>query len=143
MKKVNFYDIEEIADELLEFAVIVTRYKNKWVFCKHKERDTWEIPGGHRELNEYIVDTAKRELYEETGAKKFSLLPICVYSIESVDGERFGMLCYSEVTDFVDLPESEMERIEFFDELPNDLTYPLAYLHLFDRASKIVSKDDK
>lgn len=30
---------------------------NKWVFCKHKERETYEVPGGHRESGETITDT--------------------------------------------------------------------------------------
>ena len=34
----------------------------KWVFCKHKERDTFEVHGGHREFGEDIIETAKREL---------------------------------------------------------------------------------
>jgi len=38
------------------------------VFCKHKDRDTFEFPGGHREKDEKIEETAKRELWEETGA---------------------------------------------------------------------------
>lgn len=44
--KVKFY--ENIDDSLLKFAVIVSKSGGKWVFCKHKERDTYEIPGGHR-----------------------------------------------------------------------------------------------
>ena len=68
MLKVNFYKSAE--DELLEFAVIVSVYNGKWVFCKHKNRTTYECPGGHREQNETIYETAKRELWEETGAKK-------------------------------------------------------------------------
>ena len=47
MLEVKFYD--SVADGLLKFAVIVSRYDGKWVFCKHKERDTYEAPGGHRE----------------------------------------------------------------------------------------------
>ena len=47
MTEVKFYD--NMDDELLKFAVIITKAKNKYVFCKHKDRDTWEIPGGHRE----------------------------------------------------------------------------------------------
>lgn len=66
IKGVNFY--EEIKDELLKFAVIIARTKEGFIFCKHKKRDTWEIPGGHREPGEIIIDTARRELYEETGA---------------------------------------------------------------------------
>ena len=68
---INFYDTVE--DSLLKFAVIVSKTNGKWVFCKHKERDTLEVPGGHREPNESIIDTAKRELIEETGAIDFNL----------------------------------------------------------------------
>ena len=63
MLEVNFYD--EVDDSLLKFAVIISKADGKWVFCKHKERDTYEIPGGHREEGELILDTAKRELREE------------------------------------------------------------------------------
>ena len=47
--KVQFYEDNTIDDDKLEFAVILAKYQNKWIYCKHKERDTWEIPGGHRE----------------------------------------------------------------------------------------------
>jgi hypothetical protein len=53
MIEVKFYDY--IEDSLLRFAVIVAKYKGKWVFCKHKERDTYEVAGGHREENESIL----------------------------------------------------------------------------------------
>ena len=62
MVKVKFYD--SVKDSLLKFAVIIAKTEGKWVFCKHKDRDTYEIPGGHREPGEDILDTAKRELYE-------------------------------------------------------------------------------
>lgn len=58
--EVKFYD--NVDDSFLKFAVIISKYDNKWVFCKHRECDTYEIPGGHREENEDILDTAKREL---------------------------------------------------------------------------------
>ncbi|OOM76445.1 hypothetical protein CLPUN_26770 [Clostridium puniceum] len=28
----------------LEFAVISAFFQGKWIFVKHKKRDTWEIP---------------------------------------------------------------------------------------------------
>ena len=91
---VNFY--EEVQDEFLRFAVIIARKDGKNVFCKHRDRDTWEIPGGHREAGEDILETAKRELKEETGALAFDIRPICVYSViakDNFDGEEsFGML---------------------------------------------------
>lgn len=53
MVEVKFYD--NVADEFLKFAVIISKTDNKWVFCKHKERETYEIPGGHREPGESIL----------------------------------------------------------------------------------------
>ena len=66
MLEVKFYDT--VDDSLLKFAVIISQSNGKWIFCKHKERDTYEAPGGHREVGEDILETAKRELQEETGA---------------------------------------------------------------------------
>ena len=73
MLEVKFYDT--VDDSLLKFAVIVSQSNGKWVFCKHKERDTYEAPGGHREVGEDIFETAKRELQEEKGAIQFDIKP--------------------------------------------------------------------
>jgi len=51
--KVKFYD--SIDDILLKFAVIISKHNDKWVFCKHIERNTYEVPGGHRKENETIL----------------------------------------------------------------------------------------
>lgn len=124
---VKFYDTVE--DKLLKFAVIVAKSKGKWVFCKHKERDTYECPGGHREAGENIDDTARRELYEETGAIDYSIKPICVYSVTEPDNfngvETFGKLYFADITTFEAELHSKIEKIELFDELPTKWTYPL------------------
>ena len=126
MTKVNFYD--EADDALLKFAVIIARTEGKWVFCKHKDRDTWEVPGGHREPEEHILDTAKRELYEETGAIDFDIKPVCVYSVIAPDNfngnESFGMLYYADIRAFERELHSEIERISVMDGLPEFWTYP-------------------
>ena len=127
--EVKFYDY--VDDSLLKFAVIISKYKGKLVFCKHRERNTYEIPGGHRENGESIIDTAKRELIEETGAKEFSILPVCVYSVmgknrvNELGTETFGMLFIAEIQDFYSEIHSEIEKIDFFDKMPSELTYPL------------------
>ena len=64
--KVRFY--ENADNDLLKFSVIVSRHNNKWVFCKHRERNTYEVPGGHIEPGETPSEAARRELKEETGA---------------------------------------------------------------------------
>ena len=127
--EVKFY--EDVDDKLLEFAVIISKSQGKWVFCKHKERDTYEVPGGRREGNEAILDTAKRELNEETGAIDFSIKKICVYSVigktrvnESGD-ESYGMLYYADIKEFEKELHSEIEKIVLLDELPTKWTYPL------------------
>lgn len=132
---VNFYTAEEIDDSALEFAVIAARYENSWVFCKHKCRTTWEVPGGHRERGETIIDAAKRELFEETGAIVFNLVPVCVYSVKR-ENESFGMLYYAHIAAFAPLPESEMERIGFFVDTPPALTYPLIQPLMLERVKR-------
>lgn len=63
MTEVKFYD--SVDDQLLRFAVIIAKTKGKWVFCKHKERDTYEVPGGHRESGEDISESEYPILQEE------------------------------------------------------------------------------
>ncbi|MBR5519813.1 MAG: NUDIX domain-containing protein, partial [Clostridia bacterium] len=76
---IRFY--ESCDDAKLKFAVIVAKRDGKYLFCRHHNRDTYELPGGHRELGETIDEAARRELIEETGAHEFTLEPICVYSV--------------------------------------------------------------
>jgi 8-oxo-dGTP diphosphatase len=122
--KVRFYDRETIDDTLLKFAVIAARYKNKWVYCKHKERNTWEIPGGHREKGEDILDTARRELKEETGAEQFTIDPVAVYSVTIDNETNYGKLFFSEMERVNEKLEYEIEKIALFDDMPPKLTYP-------------------
>lgn len=129
MVKVKFYEMAQ--DELLKFAVIVSKADGKWVLCRHRDRDTYEVPGGHREPGETILETAKRELQEETGAQIFEIEPVCVYSVtgktQVVDDEKetFGMLYSAEIKTFEVELHSEIEQVKLFDELPDNWTYPL------------------
>ena len=138
MVEVRFYDT--VNDELLKFAVIISQSNGKWVFCKHKERDTYEVPGGHREAGENILETAKRELQEETGAIKFEIKPICVYSVtgktrvNDTGEETFGLLYFAEITEFTKELHSEMEKVVLMDKLPENWTYPEIQPRLLEEA---------
>ncbi len=140
MLEVKFYD--RVDDTLLKFAVIISKTDGKWVFCKHKERDTYEVPGGHREAEELIFETAKRELKEETGATDFDIKPICVYSVkgktrvnENIDDETYGMLYIADIYSFEEL-HSEIEKIVISDKLVENWTYPLIQPQLIEEAQR-------
>ncbi|MFA6386450.1 MAG: NUDIX domain-containing protein [Candidatus Paceibacterota bacterium] len=140
MIKVDFYDLNTIEEDKLGFAVIMARYNNKWIYAKHKQRDTWEIPGGHRENLEKIEACAFRELVEETGADKFKLTPLCIYSVDKDGVKDFGQIFCAEVENLNKLPDSEIERIEFFDNIPDNLTYPLIQPFIFKKALEILKQ---
>ena len=130
--KITYHNVEDVNDEDIKIAVIVAKHKGKIVLCKHKERDTWEMPGGHREAGETVIEAAKRELYEETGANKFTITPICVYHIT-----KYALLCYAEIEEFDKLPESEMECVQLFDALPDNMTYPTTHPDLYAKAMEM------
>ena len=145
MKQVAFY--KKADGELLQFSVMAAKYLGRWVLCKHKERSTWEFPGGHREAGETIEAAAVRELYEETGAAEYRMVPVSVYSVtdQAQSGEKqaesFGMLFSAEISRFDQLPPTfEMEKIECFEKPPDNWTYPeiqpLLFQHLRQAAGK-------
>ena len=140
MLQVNFPN--SIADELITFAVIIAKTEGKWVFCRHRERNTYEVPGGHREPGETILEAAKRELQEETGAVDFDIKPICVYSVKGKTkvnkGENdisYGMLYYADIFSFEDL-HNEIAEILVTDSLVENWTYPLIQPKLLEEAKR-------
>ena len=141
MAEVVFYD--QVEDELLQFAVIIAKTNGKWVFCKHRERDTYEVPGGRREAGETILETAKRELREETGAIDFTLKPVGVYSVkgktrynQNEEDEKFGMLFVADIFSFENELHNEIEKIVISDRLVENWTYPDIQPRLLEAAER-------
>lgn len=116
-----------------KYTVILSFYQGKIMLSKHKLRDTYETQGGKIEQGETPLEGAKRELYEESGAIDFDIVPVCDYWYGNEDtGIRGnGMVFEANIKKLGNLPESEMEKVEFFDELPSNLTYPLITPVLF------------
>ena len=113
-------------DSLLEYMVIGARHKGRWVIVRLKGRTDWCFPGGHREEGETMDFAAHRELYEETGARKYSLSRIGQFSVDNGDSMSWGSIYHSEIEEFDKLPEEyEIEEIAFVDDFPvNNSRFP-------------------
>lgn len=132
MASVKIHKLNSVDYSTLTRVVCVAKYNGKLIYCKHKNRDTWELPGGHIEPGEDWLTAAKREMYEETGTTKATYEPISLYSIST-----YAMLCYVEVEEISNLPESEIKEISFFDNEPQNLTYPEAHSLFLKTVKKI------
>ena len=125
--KPTFHALETISDNQLKYAVIAANYQGKWIFCRHKARETWELPGGHIEPGEMPMEAARRELYEETGAIRAAIIPVGIYKLFD-----YGLLCYAQIQDLSPIPESsEIAEIQICDCIPNALTYAGVHDRLF------------
>lgn len=123
MLRVAFHDLEETRIGNLKFSVIVAFYGDKLVFVRHRERETWEVPGGHIEWGEHPDQAAARELHEESGAVDFTVSPVCDYSVEREDRIGYGRLYMADVRELGPLPGSEIEEVCLGDEPPGNWTY--------------------
>lgn len=122
MSKKNYYAgaLDDIA-----FVVIFTKYQDKWVYAWHKQRQSYEHPGGHVEAGETPLQAAKRELYEETGITDCRIVPLWDYEQLGEHGENVnnGRAYLAIVSALGELPESEMSKVELFDTVPDPYTY--------------------
>lgn len=129
----KFYELGDVDDAVMSFAIIISKSNDKWVMCKHKKRTTWEIPGGKIEPAEEVDDCAKRELYEETGASEYTIERIFIFE----ENDLYAMVYLAEITEFDPLPESEMEKVELFEDLNLEWTYPNIQPILIEYLKKI------
>jgi len=134
MTKVDFYDVDFVPVDKLTYSVIAAKYKGEWLFVRHHDRTTWEIPGGHIEDGESPYDAAARELEEETGATEFNLECVATYSVEQEGRTGYGRLFFANVSRLGEIPDkSEIAEVKLMDHLPEDLTYLDIQPHLFVR----------
>lgn len=128
MRVVSFCTESEVNAQDFKYVVIAARYNTQWIFCRHRQRSTWEMPGGHIEAGEDSLTAAKRELFEETGSEKFNIWPVCAYKVDD-----YGMLYYAEIQTLGNLPKYEICEIILKGSLPSSLTYPDIHTSLYIR----------
>lgn len=130
--KVRFYDISFNPDEKLTYSVIIAKHKGSWVFVRHNERKTTEIPGGHIEAGETSHEAACRELMEETGALLFSIECVATYSVLKNGSTGWGRLYFAEITEIGPITDkSEIAEVIFSGDFLENNTYPDIQPELF------------
>jgi len=122
--EVALYPVGSIDSHLHKYAVICAFEGDKLLLVKTNGRQTWEMPGGHREPAEDVNDTARRELNEETGAIRFELRAFADYSVTSDGLTNYGRLFSAKVFDRIVPEQYETDEVGLFDDLPDNLTYP-------------------
>jgi len=128
---VDFHELDNSVT--LTVSVIVSIDKRGFVFVKHTNRDTWEIPGGHIEAGETAAEAATRELKEETGALNFTISEICNYSVSVDDSISYGRLFFAEIKDYTGTLDFEINEVQSFSNIPKNITYPEIHPLLFDK----------
>lgn len=115
---------------------MAARYREEWIFVRHRDRRSWEMPAGHIDKGESADQAAVRELFEEAGVVKSSIAHICDYSVMVGRKTEYGRLYGAMVEELDPHLEYEIEELHFTAELPGNLTYPEVQTILFKRAEK-------
>jgi 8-oxo-dGTP diphosphatase len=138
VQTIRFFDHAANEPVSYIFAIIVSRYRNQWVWVKHKERTTWELPAGHIEPGETPLEAAHRELFEETGALDFKICRIVSYEGTYLGNQVFGMIFLAEIEELGPLPDFEIGEIGLFKGIPDEMTYPLIQPAFFEYVTRSV-----
>lgn len=118
----------------LRFVVVCSFYGDKRLLSYHTRHRAWETQGGHIEPGESPEEAARRELYEESGVRDARLIPVCDYYAYDSEGASNGRVFAAVIDRLGELPPLEMSRVQLFDALPENLTYPLVTPALFREA---------
>jgi 8-oxo-dGTP diphosphatase len=145
-------DFRRMPDREFCYAIVVARYAGQFVFVRHRERTTFELPAGHREPGEDTLQTAARELREETGAISFAIRPLfAIRSLRSLPSDTGGrddepvasLVCFAEISQMGPLDKRfEIAERLFCGQMPDSLTYPDIQPWIFRQVLEILASSE-
>lgn len=117
-------------EDCLSFVTILTLGREGFLWCRHKSRRTWEWPGGKREEGETLLQTARRELLEETGqtADFHRLCDYALWDDEACSGGRAFIALNLRGQGALNHEIAELKEAPPL--AAADLTYPLIHTNL-------------
>lgn len=127
-----------INESQLTYVVIAARESEMWVFVRHRDRSTWEMPAGHIEKGESADQAAIRELSEETSAISSILNYLCDYQVSIEGKSEWGRLYSAVILNRSSLLEHEIVELQLAPDLPASLTYPEVQTALFKHAKRLL-----
>lgn len=117
-------------------TVLVLDAQNRLLMMKRSDNNKWGVPGGAMELGESTEETARRELFEETGlaVEKLSLFNVfsgkeLYYCYPNGDEVYMVTVVYlvQDGQDDVKLLDGEHHEYQYFelDNLPENISPPI------------------
>ncbi len=140
---VEIYDQGKVDEQQMTYVIIASRYNtSSWIFVRHRDRNTWELPAGHIEPGETAMEAARRELFEESGAIDYKITALFDYSAWHNGKQRYGRVYFAEVETLGKLPEFEIAEITMQQTLPEELTYNKIQTSIFEEVKRIITIKD-
>jgi 8-oxo-dGTP diphosphatase len=110
----------DVLPESHKSVLVFIKEGNTWLMVKNKFR-SWEFPGGHKENDETVFETAKREVYEEAGIEIKNMKYVGFYRLPC---GHTTLMVTAEVGEMREIPvEFETVERKFVSELPEDLSF--------------------
>lgn len=120
-KEAEIGDWNNFYGHLVSSAFIYAKKEKKFLVLYHKDFESYVYPGGHMEKEDSsILETAKREIREETGIK---------------DLQEYGFVQNKEVP--IDI---NIHRIPYNEklDLPEHLHFDFCYFFVVDKVKKVI-----
>lgn len=102
-------------------VLVIAKFNGKWLLTKHGERGL-EFPGGKAEDGESLLQAAKREVCEETGATVEGLEWFAEYMVKS-EPPFLKTVFTAKVAEITEIELMETEGAVLVDVLKPDRTY--------------------